>query len=116
MVVFDRDTERGAAIEAELGANVVFVAGQRARRRRHPGRRSPPPPTSVDCAASRGLRRRRHVVQRTHVGRDGTPHDSKVFTDTVNLNLVGTFNTLRFAASAMNDLEPPTTTASAAPS
>jgi hypothetical protein len=29
-----------------------------------------------------------------------------VFTDTVDLNLVGTFNTLRFAASAMNALDP----------
>jgi NAD(P)-dependent dehydrogenase (short-subunit alcohol dehydrogenase family) len=104
VVIFDRDAERGAAIEAELGANVVFVAGSVLD----------DDDTQAAVAAATDFGGLRGVVAcagggtgsgRT-IGRDGTPHDRKVFTDTVDLNLVGTFNTLRFAASAMNDLEP----------
>ena len=36
------------------------------------------------------------------VSRDGTPHDLALFQDTVNLNLVGTFNTVRLAAQALD--------------
>jgi NAD(P)-dependent dehydrogenase (short-subunit alcohol dehydrogenase family) len=35
------------------------------------------------------------------VDRDGTPHSLALFQDTVDLNLVGTFNTTRLAAAAM---------------
>ncbi len=40
------------------------------------------------------------------VGRDGTPHALDPFAKTVELNLIGTFNTLRLAAAAMGTLEP----------
>ncbi len=40
------------------------------------------------------------------LGRDGTPHDKKVFEDTLTMNATGTFNVTRWAAKAMADNEP----------
>jgi NAD(P)-dependent dehydrogenase (short-subunit alcohol dehydrogenase family) len=44
-------------------------------------------------------------AQRT-IGRDGEPHDLGVFAKVVGVNLVGTFNVLRVAASAMSHTAP----------
>jgi len=104
VVIFDRDGERGKAIESELGSGVVFVVGSVLD----------DDDTQAAVAAATDLGGLRGVVAcaggarasaRT-IGRDGTPHDRRLFTDTVDLNLVGTFNTLRFAGSAMSQLEP----------
>jgi NAD(P)-dependent dehydrogenase (short-subunit alcohol dehydrogenase family) len=40
------------------------------------------------------------------IGKDGTPHDLGVFQKVISVNLVGTFNVLRLAASAMAKNEP----------
>ena len=40
------------------------------------------------------------------VNRDGSPHALEPFAKTVELNMVGTFNTMRMASSAMAQLEP----------
>jgi NAD(P)-dependent dehydrogenase (short-subunit alcohol dehydrogenase family) len=40
------------------------------------------------------------------VGRDGTPHDKKVFVDTMAMNAIGTFNVTRLSAAAMAENEP----------
>jgi NAD(P)-dependent dehydrogenase (short-subunit alcohol dehydrogenase family) len=40
------------------------------------------------------------------VNRDGSPHALEPFAKTVELNLIGTFNTVRLAAAAMGSLEP----------
>ena len=40
------------------------------------------------------------------VGRDGTPHDYDRFMRIIAINLVGTFNAMRFAAAAMSKTEP----------
>src|SRR6185369_3610084 len=40
------------------------------------------------------------------VGRDGTPHDLGAFQKVIAVNLVGTFNVMRIAASAMAKTEP----------
>ena len=40
------------------------------------------------------------------VNRDGSPHALEPFVKTVELNLVGTFNTVRLVAAAMGTLEP----------
>ena len=104
VVVFDRDVERGRALESELGSGVVFVAGSVLD----------DDDTQAAVAAATDMGGLRAVVAcaggarssaRT-IGRDGTPHDKQLFTDTVELNLVGTFNTLRFASSAMSQLDP----------
>ena len=39
------------------------------------------------------------------IGRDG-PMDLQKFAQVININLIGTFNTLRLAAAAMQDLDP----------
>ena len=103
VVIFDRDAERGTAIQSELGRQVLFVAGSVLD----------DDDTVAAVAAATDLGGLRGVVacaggarnsQRT-IARDGTPHDRDLFTDTVDLNLVGTFNTVRFAASAMSRLD-----------
>ena len=87
VVVFDRDGERGKAIETELGGRVVFVEGSVLD----------DDDTQAAVAAATDLGGLRGVVAcaggarasaRT-LGRDGTPHDRQLFTDTVDLNLVG---------------------------
>jgi NAD(P)-dependent dehydrogenase (short-subunit alcohol dehydrogenase family) len=40
------------------------------------------------------------------IDRDGTPHDLDVFRKVIDINLVGTFNVTRLAASAMNRNDP----------
>jgi NAD(P)-dependent dehydrogenase (short-subunit alcohol dehydrogenase family) len=40
------------------------------------------------------------------IGRDGTPHDLNRFMRVISINLVGTFNTLRYSASVMSRNEP----------
>ncbi len=104
VVLFDRDGDRGRAIQTELGADVVFAEGSVLD----------DDDVQAAVAAATDLGGLRGVVacaggarasQRT-IGRDGTPHDRQLFTDTVDLNLVGTFNTLRLAASAMSALDP----------
>jgi len=45
------------------------------------------------------------IAART-IARDGTPHDLDHFRFVVNVNLIGTFNVMRLAASAMSKAEP----------
>lgn len=40
------------------------------------------------------------------VGRDGTPHDLEAFKNVISVNLIGSFNVIRLAASAMSKTEP----------
>jgi len=67
--------------------------------------------TGVDTAVEMG--ELRVVVNCAGIGppqrtlaRDGTPHDLELFQTVVNVNLVGTFNVIRLAASAMASNEP----------
>jgi NAD(P)-dependent dehydrogenase (short-subunit alcohol dehydrogenase family) len=104
VAIVDRDAGRGEAIAAELGKDARFVAAD---------------VTSEDdvaaaVAAAGELGTLRLAVlcaggatrsERT-VRRDGAPHDLATFRTIVDLNLVGTFNTLRLAAAAMAAAEP----------
>src|SRR4051794_14188252 len=40
------------------------------------------------------------------IGKNGEPHDLEIFKKVIDINLVGTFNCIRLAASAMNNNEP----------
>ena len=40
------------------------------------------------------------------INRDGSPHDLDPFTFVINVNLIGTFNVMRFGASAISKTEP----------
>jgi NAD(P)-dependent dehydrogenase (short-subunit alcohol dehydrogenase family) len=104
VVLFDRDAERGPSIAEELGAGAAFAAGDVLS----------DDDTNAAIASAAGLGDLRMVVAcaggargggRT-LNRDGTPHDMAQFTDTISLNVGGTFNTLRLASAAMAELEP----------
>jgi NAD(P)-dependent dehydrogenase (short-subunit alcohol dehydrogenase family) len=104
VVVFDRDGAKAEALAAELGATCLAVAGDVTS--------EADTQAAVDAATELGGLR--IVVAcaggargggRT-VDRDGTPHALDLFADTVQLNLVGTFNTVRLAAAAMARLDP----------
>lgn len=100
VVLLDMNEERGAAMVAELGedrarfvkADVADTAQVQA---------------AVDAAdAFGGLR---VAVNCAGVGwaartlkKDGTPHDEALFRKVIEVNLIGTFNVLRLAASAMS--------------
>lgn len=96
VTVFDRDTERGAALATEIGATFCNVdvtdeasvqAGVAAAKAAM-GRVS----VLVNCA---GIATGARVV-----GRDG-PHDLAMFRRTVDINLVGSFNCMRLCAAEM---------------
>jgi NAD(P)-dependent dehydrogenase (short-subunit alcohol dehydrogenase family) len=99
VTIFDMDAARGAEIAESLGGGTVSVSGDVTS--------EPDTARAVEAAASAGPLR--IVVAcaggargggRT-MGRDGSPHSLELFRDTVDLNLVGTFNTVRLAAAEM---------------
>jgi NAD(P)-dependent dehydrogenase (short-subunit alcohol dehydrogenase family) len=104
VAVFDRDDERAAALAKELGDSAVAVGGDV----------TDDDDVAAAVEAARSVGTLSLVVNvaggatgggRT-VGRDGTPHDKAVFTSTMDMNAVGTFNVTRLAAAAMAANEP----------
>ena len=101
--ILDRNAERGKALATELGGGAAFVEAdvtdpeQVAAAVAATGEAGPLR-ICVNCA---GL----GIAMRT-VARDGTPHDLDAFRFVLNVNLIGTFNVLRLAASAMSGNEP----------
>jgi NAD(P)-dependent dehydrogenase (short-subunit alcohol dehydrogenase family) len=104
VVLFDRDLKRASAVAERIGADALAVGGDA---------------TSEDdviaaVAAAGELGPLRMVVTcagggtgsgRT-VNRKGEPHDLATFVDTLQLNVVTTFNSVRLAAAAMARTEP----------
>ena len=102
VVVADLNADRGKAVASEVGGvfaqtDVSDEASVQA---------------AVDAAAALGAPLRVAVscagigwAART-VGRDGSPHDLASFGKVIAVNLTGTFNVLRLAASAMAKTEP----------
>jgi NAD(P)-dependent dehydrogenase (short-subunit alcohol dehydrogenase family) len=101
--IVDRNAERGKALAGELGGGAGFVeadvtdADQVAAAVAAAGEAGPLR-ICVNCA---GL----GIAMRT-IARDGTPHDLDAFRFVINVNLIGTFNVLRHAASAMSRADP----------
>lgn len=101
VVVLDLNDARGASVASELGgtyarADVTDAAAVQA---------------AVDAAAAAGPLRA--VVNCAGIGsagrtidRNGVPHDLAMFEKVVRINLIGTFNVIRLAASAMAKTEP----------
>ena len=106
VIVIDRDEAKCAVIAARLGDRGAVVCG------------SVLDDGDVQAAidAARAFGELRWVVASAGggeaggrlVGRGGTPHDMGVFQRTIDLNVTGSFNTLRLTASAMseNDADP----------
>ncbi len=104
VAVFDRDGERAGALADELGPKAVAAAGDVLD----------DDDVGAAIAAAQSVGTFSLVVNvaggatgggRT-VGRDGTPHDKAVFTGTMDMNAVGTFNVSRLSAAAIAANEP----------
>jgi NAD(P)-dependent dehydrogenase (short-subunit alcohol dehydrogenase family) len=104
VTILDLQEERGKALADELGGHTTFV------------RTDVTDPASVQAAIEEATGKDRPLriaiscagigwAQRT-VGRGGEPHDFDAFVKVVTVNLVGTFNVLRLAGSAISQTEP----------
>ncbi len=102
MVIADLNAEKGEALASELGERARFVEANVME------------PEAVEAAveaaaAEDGLRISVCCAgigwaQRT-AGKQG-PHDLEIFHNVIKVNLIGTFNVLRLACTAMNENEP----------
>jgi NAD(P)-dependent dehydrogenase (short-subunit alcohol dehydrogenase family) len=103
VTILDFNREKGEALAKELGGAAKFVkadvtdAEQVAEAMAVAGEDFPLR-INVNCAGTGDALRT--------IGRDGTPHDFDRFMRVININLIGTFNTLRHAASVMAKNEP----------
>jgi NAD(P)-dependent dehydrogenase (short-subunit alcohol dehydrogenase family) len=103
VTICDFNAERGGALAKELGHGVSFVlcdvtdAAQVEEAVAASADRAPLR-INVNCAGT-------GEALRT-VSRDGTPHDHERFMRVININLIGTFNTLRYCAASMSRTEP----------
>ena len=103
VVIVDLNGERGKALAAELGDAATFAQADVSN--------AEEVQAAVERAASMGTLRAAincagiGMGMRT-IGKDGTPHDLGVFQKIISVNLIGTFNILRLAASAMAKNEP----------
>ncbi len=103
-VIVDLNAERGEKLAAELGDPASFVPADVSDAQQVED--------AIALATSIGALRAAincagiGIGMRT-LGKDGTPHDLGAFQKVISVNLIGTFNVLRLAASAMskNELE-----------
>jgi NAD(P)-dependent dehydrogenase (short-subunit alcohol dehydrogenase family) len=103
VVIVDLNEDRGQALAAELGDVATFVRADVSN--------AEEVQAAVARATSMGTLRAAincagiGIAKRT-IGKDGTPHDLGAFQKVISVNLFGTFNLLRLAASAMVENEP----------
>ena len=104
VTIFDRDLAKAEALAAALGPNARAVGGDvtsEADTLAAVEAAATDAPLGIVVACAGGARGGGRTV-----ARDGTPHDLALFQDTVDLNLVGSFNTARIAAAQMAKQEP----------
>ncbi len=102
VVIADLNAEKGEALAGELGEGASFVEANVLE---------PEQVEAAVAAATENGQLRIAVTcagigwaQRT-VSKQG-PHDLEIFSNVIKVNLIGTFNVLRLAATAMNENEP----------
>ncbi len=107
VVIVDRDEAKGTALAAELGAGRAVFA-----------KADVTDPAQVEDAIAQAamLGTLRIAVSCAGVGwasrtldKTGKPHDLELFRTVIGINLIGTFNVLRLAASVMARSEPSST-------
>jgi NAD(P)-dependent dehydrogenase (short-subunit alcohol dehydrogenase family) len=101
VVIADLNAEKGEALAAELGASFVTadVTDEDAVRAAVERAAGSGDGLSISvCCAGIGW------AQRV-TGKQG-PHDLEIFSNVIKVNLIGTFNVLRLAATAMNESQP----------
>lgn len=102
-VIVDRDVERGEAAAKELGDAVRFAPtdvtdAEAVQKAVDMAKELGALNVAVSCAGVGWAART--------VNREGVPHDLELFQKIIGVNLVGTFNVLRLAASAMMKNDP----------
>jgi NAD(P)-dependent dehydrogenase (short-subunit alcohol dehydrogenase family) len=102
VVIADLNAEKGEALAGELGDRAAFVEmnvmeSEQVQAAVDAARADGGLDISVSCA---GIGWAQRVT-----GKQG-PHDLEIFHNVIKVNLVGTFNVLRLAATAMNENEP----------
>jgi 3-hydroxyacyl-CoA dehydrogenase / 3-hydroxy-2-methylbutyryl-CoA dehydrogenase len=103
VTIADLNAEKGEALAAELGPGATFVQADVTD--------EAAVSTAVGCAASHddGLRISvccAGIGWAERIAHKGGPHNLEFFSNVVKVNLIGTFNVLRFAAAAMSENEP----------
>jgi 3-hydroxyacyl-CoA dehydrogenase/3-hydroxy-2-methylbutyryl-CoA dehydrogenase len=103
VVIADRNEERGAALAGELGERARFVRAdvtdaEQVGEAAAAARQLPGGLRISVCCAGIGW------AERVASGRG--PHSFEPFETVIRVNLIGTFNVLRFAAAAMLEQEP----------
>jgi NAD(P)-dependent dehydrogenase (short-subunit alcohol dehydrogenase family) len=103
VTILDFNGDRGEALAKELGGPAKFVKtdvtdADQVAEAVAVAAEDAPLRIDVNCAGTGDAMR---TIQR-----DGSPHDLARFMRVININLVGTFNTLRYSASAMAANDP----------
>jgi NAD(P)-dependent dehydrogenase (short-subunit alcohol dehydrogenase family) len=103
VTVFDRNEERAKQVVGEIGGSANLVGGDvtdpdDCQRAVDQAAGAGPLRIAVNCAGSGWVGR--------VINRDGSPHDLDPFRFIQNLNVIGTFNVMTKAASAMAKLDP----------
>lgn len=103
VTVFDRNEERAKEVATEIGSLANYVGGDVTN--------PDDCQTAVDQAANGGALRIAVNCAGTGwigrvINRDGSPHDLSTFQFIQTLNVIGTFNVMTKAASAMATVEP----------
>jgi NAD(P)-dependent dehydrogenase (short-subunit alcohol dehydrogenase family) len=105
VTIVDRDEARAKALASELGGATNYVTADVTDPEQVQA--------AVDQAASGGAAPLRIAVNCAGIGwigrvinRDNSPHDFNAFAKVVQINLIGTFNVMRLAASAIAQTEP----------
>jgi 3-hydroxyacyl-CoA dehydrogenase / 3-hydroxy-2-methylbutyryl-CoA dehydrogenase len=103
VTIADLNAEKGEALAAELGSNATFVQADVTD--------EAAVATAIEAAAAHenGLRISvccAGIGWAERIAHKGGPHNLEFFSNVVKVNLIGTFNVLRFAAAAMSENEP----------
>jgi NAD(P)-dependent dehydrogenase (short-subunit alcohol dehydrogenase family) len=99
VTIFDMNGDKGTALAQELGGDARFHQGdvtKEADTQAAVEAATSGGPLNIVVACAGGARGGGRTVDR-----NGVPHSLELFQDTVDMNLVGTFNTARLAAAAM---------------
>jgi NAD(P)-dependent dehydrogenase (short-subunit alcohol dehydrogenase family) len=105
VTVFDRNEDRAKEVVADIGGSANLVGGDvtdpdDCQRAVDQAAGAGPLRIAVNCAGTGWVGR--------VINRDGSPHDLEPFRFIQNLNVIGTFNVMTKAASAMSKLDPST--------
>jgi NAD(P)-dependent dehydrogenase (short-subunit alcohol dehydrogenase family) len=103
VTIADLNTEKGAALAAELGSGASFVEADVT------DEAAMSAAVEQAAAADGGLRVSvccAGIGWAERVAHKGGPHNLELFSNVVKVNLIGTFNALRLAAASMSENEP----------